>query len=149
MNKIIFSIIFSTFLISLAANDIFACDCISLDDISIEKQVRDAYKGSSAVFVGEVTEIISKPNVYSVLVKFKIEKSWNKNFQKEITISTGRGGGDCGYGFAVGKKFLVYAYGKINNLSTNICTRTNSVASNKDIAILNKIKKSKIKSFPK
>jgi hypothetical protein len=148
MNKIIFSIIFSTFLIALTAGDVFACTCFLQEDISIEKQVKDAYQKSSSVFVGEVVEVLKKPDAFFVTVRFNVEKSWNKKFQKEITISTGTGGGDCGYEFAVGKKYLVYAYGD-NKLSTNICTRTASFTSNKDIAVLNKIKKPKIKSSPK
>lgn len=149
MNKIIFSILFSTFLIAFTASDSFACSCILQQDISIEKQVRDAYAKSASVFVGEVIEVNSKPDVYFVSVKFKVEKSWNKNFQKEITVTTGKGGGDCGIEFVVGKKYLVYASGENDKLSTNICTRTAAAEANKDAAVLNKIKKPKIKSAPK
>jgi len=147
MNKIIFSIFFSIFLIALTASDVFACSCFQPEDVPIEKQVKDAYTKSTLVFVGEVVEIIKKPDVYSV--RFKVEKTWNKNFQKEITVSTAKQSNLCGYSFRVGKKYLVYANGENNNLSTNICTRTASVVSNKDIAFLNKIKKPKIKSSPK
>ncbi len=149
MNKIIFSIIFSTFLIALTASDILACNCFQPEDISIEKQVRGAYTKSSSVFVGEVVEVIKKPDVYSVIVKFKVKKTWNKNFQKEITLLTASEDSLCGYAFEIGKKYLVYATENNNNLMTNICTRTASVTSNKDIAILNKIKKPQAKSSPK
>jgi hypothetical protein len=149
MNKIIFSVLFCVFLSTVTASNIFACTCFYLPDIPIEKQVRGAYTNSSAVFIGEVSEVVSAPNVYFVLVKFKVEKSWNKKLPKEITISTGKGGGDCGYTFEVGKKYLVYAYGENKKLETNNCTRTASAVSNKDIAFLNKIKKTKIKSSPK
>ncbi len=147
MNKIIFSIIFSAFLIALTASDIFACSCYPQEDIPIEKQVKNAYTKSSSVFVGEVVEVIKKPNVYSI--KFKVEKTWNKKLQREITISTAKDSAACGYKFEVGKKYLVYANGESNNLATNICTRTASAEANKDIAFLNKIKKPKIKSSPK
>ncbi len=147
MNKIIFSIIFSTFLIALTASDIFACSCFQPEDVPIEKQVREAYQKSSSVFIGEVVEVIKKPDVYSV--RFKVEKTWNKKFQKEIIVSTAKDSSLCGYSFVVGKKYLVYASENNNNLMTNICTRTASVISNKDIAFLNKIKKPKIKSSPK
>ncbi len=149
MNKIIFSIIFSTFLIAITASDILACSCIVQEDIPIEKQVKDAYTKSSSVFVGQVVAVIKNPETYSVVVKFKVEKSWNKKFQEKITISTASDSAMCGYEFVVGKKYLVYANGENNNLGTNICTRTASVVSNKDIAVLNKMKKPKIKSSPK
>ncbi len=148
MNKIIFSILFLVFLFAATASENFACSCELQKEISIEKQVRQAYVNSSAVFVGEVVEVIIKPDVYSVKVRFKIEKSWNKNNLKEIIISTGKGGGDCGYEFVVGKRYLVYAYGD-DKLNTNICTRTDLAEENKDIAVLNKIKKPKLKSAPK
>jgi len=147
MNKIIFSIIFSAFLITLTASDIFACSCYPQEDVPVEKQVKNAYIKSSTVFVGKVVEVIEKPDVYSI--KFRVEKTWNKKFHSEITVLTAKDSAACGYGFQVGKKYLVYANGENNNLATNICTRTAPVEANKDIAFLNKIKKPKIKSSPK
>jgi hypothetical protein len=44
---------------------------------------------------------------------------------KEIEISTGFGGGDCGYPFQVGMDYVVYAYKNAEgNLETGICSRT-------------------------
>ena len=147
MNKIIFSIIFSTFLIALTVSDIFACSCFPQEEIPIERQVRDAYQKSSAVFVGKVIKVNEKSDV--VLVRFRVEKIWNNKFQGEITVSTAKDSAACGYKFEIGKKYLVYSDGKNNNLTTNICTRTSTSESNKDIAFLNKIKKPKIKYSPK
>lgn len=149
MNKVIFPIIFSTFLIALTASDIFACSCFAPENITIEQQVKAAYKNSSSIFVGKVAEIIENHDAHSVVVKFEVEKSWNKNFLNEITISTANDTAVCGYEFAVGKKYLVYANGESNNLTTNICTRTAPVESSEDTAFLNKIKKPKIKRAPK
>ena len=44
---------------------------------------------------------------------------------KSVTIYTGRGGGDCGYAFEIGKAYLVYAH-KVptGELTTGICSRT-------------------------
>jgi len=144
MNKIIFSIFFSAFLIALTASDTFACSCFPQEDLSIEKQVKDAYQKSSTVFVGKVVKVIEKPDFN--LVTFKVEKTWNNKFQSEITVSTAKDSAACGYRFEIGKKYLVYADGENKNLTTNICTRTASASSNKDIAFLNKIKKPKTKS---
>ena len=146
MNKIIFSIFCSIFLTAATASGVFACSCFQPEGVPIEKQVREAYTKSSAVFVGEVTEVVKKPETHSVTVRFKVEKSWNKKFQKEIIVSTASESNLCGYAFEVGKKYLVYAAENNGNLTTNLCTRTAAVSSNKDIAILNKIKKPQIKS---
>lgn len=42
----------------------------------------------------------------------------------DIEIVTGMGGGDCGYNFEKGKKYLVYAYESGNRLHAGICSRT-------------------------
>lgn len=150
MNRIIFSVLFCVVFITFTASDISACSCnLLIGSKSLEKQVKESYKQSSAVFIGEVVEIIKKPDVFFVEIKFKVEKTWNNESQKEITITTGQGNGDCGYKFEIGEKYLVYAYGDRNNLGTNICQRTSLSAGNKDIEFLNKVKKSKIKSSPK
>lgn len=147
MNKTIFSILFLVSIIAVTASDVFACSCFTPEGIPIEKQIKDAYTKSSSVFVGQVVEVIKKPD--NNLVKFRVEKSWNNKFQKEITISTPSNSAMCGYEFSIGKKYLVYANGESGNLSTYLCNRTASAAANKDIAFLNKIRKPKIKSSPK
>ncbi|MDQ3713249.1 MAG: hypothetical protein M3388_13665 [Acidobacteriota bacterium] len=155
MNKIIFTIFLFIFFTVLNASNVLACSCILQDSESIEKQVKKAYTNSTAVFVGEVVEVIEKPNAYSVEVKFKVVKSWKNELKDAASITTGRGGGDCGFEFEVGKKYLVYTDGDKNNLRTNICTRTSAFEMNEDATFLNKIKKvekvkkSKIKSSPK
>jgi hypothetical protein len=147
MNKIIFSIIFSAFLFALTASDVFACSCFQPEGVPIEKQVKDAYAKSSSIFLGQVTEV--RKSSGNNLIKFKVEKSWNGKFQKEITISTPSDSAMCGYEFQIGKKYVVYASGETGKLSTYLCTRTATATANKDVAVLNKIKKPKIKSAPK
>jgi hypothetical protein len=39
-------------------------------------------------------------------------------------VSTGYGGGDCGYLFKPGVDYLIYAHGSPNDLSVVICSRT-------------------------
>lgn len=146
MNKLIFSIGFSIFFLALTVSDASACSCIpSPENVPIEQQVKEAYEKSAAVFVGEVTEIIRKPGAFSITVKFKVEKSWNKNFQKTVAVATASDGALCGFEFQIGKKYLVYAAENNKNLATNLCTRTASAVSNKDLAVLDKIKKTKTK----
>lgn len=152
MKKIIFPIFFFAFFTVLNASGVIACSCVLLGNESIESQIRGAYTNSTAVFVGQVAEVIEKPDTYIIEVRFKNVKSWKNEFKDTVSITTGRGGGDCGYEFEVGKRYLVYANGDKNNLRTNICTRTSAFESNKDVAFLNKIKKVKklkIKSSPK
>ena len=91
----------------------------------MKQQVKKARVQSQAVFVGEVLEVVSSPESYVVKVKFRVESSWKGMVATELLLTTGRGGGDCGYRFEVGKKYLVYAYGSDErDLLTNICQRT-------------------------
>jgi hypothetical protein len=44
--------------------------------------------------------------------------------EKDTVVFTGTGGGDCGYPFAIGQTYLVYAYTNDEQLATSICTPT-------------------------
>jgi hypothetical protein len=60
-----------------------------------------------------------------ILVSLEILHSYRGEQRKPIRLSTGLGGGDCGFDFEVGKQYLVYAFkDEAGELSTNICTRT-------------------------
>ncbi|HEY0462219.1 MAG TPA: hypothetical protein VGC97_24005 [Pyrinomonadaceae bacterium] len=140
MKKIIFLTFIFCFL-ALTASKSFACSC-ALPSRSLEKQIAIAYEKSAAVFYGEVVEITRDPEKFYVKVKFKVEKSWKNQIESEVVIQTGEGGGDCGYPFNIGQKYLVYAYGDKNSLGTNICQRTSPFET--DLKYLNKIKKPKL-----
>ena len=69
--------------------------------------------------------------------KFSVEQSYLGVSGTEVEVSTGRGGGDCGYGFKIGQRYLVYAYRYNDKLSTGICTRTRSFSNaTEDLAFL-------------
>jgi hypothetical protein len=99
-----------------------------------------AFGGSAAVFVGTVTGVTDKARLERdgarkredeimwtpLAFKFAVAQSFLGVEGTEIEISTGRGGGDCGYNFRRGESYLVYAYRNAETglLSTGICTRT-------------------------
>lgn len=150
MRKIILAAFAFAFFSILNVSDVSACSCSLLPEAeSLDSVVKRAYKTSSAVFVGEVIEIVQKPDVLFVEVKFAVKQEWNDGIEKTVTVTTGTGDGDCGYLFEVGKKYLVYASNGKNTLRTNICTKTALAENNKDIIVLNKIKRRKVKSSPK
>lgn len=71
--------------------------------------------------------------------KFAIETAFLGSTQPQADVSTGLGGGDCGYDFKIGKRYVVYAYksGKTGRLVTSICSRTNPIENaNGDIEFL-------------
>lgn len=69
---------------------------------------------------GERAEIDWVPRA----VKFSVEQAYSGVTGTEVEVFTGRGGGDCGYGFKTGQRYLVYAYSSQGKLTTSICTRT-------------------------
>jgi hypothetical protein len=111
------------------------------------------YWQSSAVFAGMVTQLPS-PNLSAELNKrestfrsvrfaFSVVKAYRGDLENEVQVSSGLGGGDCGYPFRVGERYLVYAYvdPETKELSTSICTLTKSlVDAGKDLDYIRTIK---------
>jgi len=63
------------------------------------------------------------PPVMQVL--FEVSRSYQGTQPKSILVTTGLGGGDCGFHFEVGEQYLVYAYAdESGRLSTGICSGT-------------------------
>lgn len=142
MKKFLFSVAVFSFFMLLAGN-VSACSCeLSLGKSSEAKKVKNSYWKAAAVFYGKVIEITQKPGTLYVTVKLQVEKSWKNQLENEVIIQTGLGNGDCGYKFEKGERYLVYAYGNENSLSTNICQRTSE--SDKDSKYLDKIKRPKL-----
>jgi hypothetical protein len=72
-------------------------------------------------------------------VKFRVEKYWKGVLTTEMIVVTGRGGGDCGYRFEVGARYLIFAYGGDTKLETNICQRTKGLEeATEDLKLLGK-----------
>ena len=118
------------------AEDARACSCAG------NVPPCQAYWQASTVFVGTATGMTEPPRltveearrredageyVWSQRVfKFAVERPLRGVEGVQVEVGTGMGGGDCGYGFRVGERYLVYAYRdeKTGKLSTSICTRT-------------------------
>ena len=121
------------------------------------EQPCQAFGRASAVFVGTVTgvrtakqpqprnreeldslrrdEIDFTPRTFT----FSVELAFLGVDGTEVDVATGMGGGDCGYDFQAGKRYLVYAYRLTqgNRLATGICSRTKPYqAADEDIKFL-------------
>ena len=94
---------------SLTDQRAMACVCVRPGSPREELQRVDA------VFSGEVSSVSREK------IEFKVEKFWKGPRAKRISIEYEQS--TCTYVFAVGKKYLVYAYGS-GIFSTSICTRT-------------------------
>ena len=106
--------------------------------------VEEQFKLSKAVFSGEVVDIKEKKSLKgytSKSVLFEVTNTWKGVEQSQIIITTGQGGGDCGYNFIKGNEYLVYAnestmYGAKSLVST-MGNRTDVLSSaQKDLEVL-------------
>ena len=90
------------------------------------------FESADAVFFGEVEEI--KPlkffwffGDYGNEAMVQVSKTFKGNVKNKIAVSSGLGGGDCGYKFDKNVQYLIYAYGSGDKLSTNTCSGTITV----------------------
>jgi hypothetical protein len=80
---------------------------------------REELQRVDTVFSGEIINVSEGSRGK---IEFKVEKFWKGPRAKRISIRRYEQS-ECAYPFVVGKKYLVYAYGK-EILSTHVCTRT-------------------------
>jgi hypothetical protein len=115
---------FALLLLIFLAGEISACDCAGQ---TIPCQ---AYGQASAVFLGTVINsriVTTKRGEFesqSRVVRMSIDTSFRGVEGGEVEVTTGLGGGDCGFGFQQSRQYLVYAYEYEGKLGTGICSRT-------------------------
>jgi hypothetical protein len=90
-----------------------------------------ALSQGSVVFLGQViARDESNDGDSNGATTYVFHLTVTENFQgadqrgREVAVSTGRGGGDCGYPFQIGTSYLVYAGNDNGKLSTSICSGT-------------------------
>jgi hypothetical protein len=106
------------------AEAVSACTC-ALPSGTQQAQIASAKRTARAVFGGTVSEVRPHSGVLRVEIHFAVERVWKGRLPAEVVVTTGIGGGDCGYRFEPGARYVVYCSGDtIEALSTNICTRT-------------------------
>jgi hypothetical protein len=122
MNRL-FTLLAAIVILGCFGIEVAACDCILPDPKeALTQQVNNARRSSRAVFSGEVLKIERAAAV--VLVTFRVDTVWKGTFPRTLVITTGTD--DCGYGFRLGERYLVYAIAWPNTTDfyTSICSRT-------------------------
>jgi hypothetical protein len=104
-----------------------ACDCLYVGAPC------KAFANTPTVFAGRVVKIstinletASGDDYKDRLVFFQVDRSYRGWAANTAEVVTGWGGGDCGYEFQEGLRYLVYAYpdSPTGKLVTGICQRT-------------------------
>jgi hypothetical protein len=134
--RVLISLSIATALLALSVSDVKACSCMFGGGSPCE-----AYWLSQAVFSGKVIkkstfdveegEGDSRHKYQQVLARFSIEQAIKGVAGDEVEIVTGLGGGDCGYHFKDGERYVVYAIrnGRDNSrLYSGVCNRIKLVA---------------------
>ena len=131
----------ATLLWFIWSSSVQACSCVS------GPEPDKALERADAVFLGTVVdfEVRGKPEVVELdrdqqgrfyrsgrRATFRIWTIWKGPHQQELIVSTGEGGGDCGFDFIVGREYLVYAGKTSEGYTTNICSRTRDVWGSSD-----------------
>jgi hypothetical protein len=137
-----FIAVFTSLVIMFTVSSAYACSCAGGSSPCQE------YGRVSAVFVGTPIAVRTVPRPTNTdsdeywaprTFTFSVETSFLGLAATEAEVSTGLGGGDCGYDFKLGRRYVVYAYKSAKNgkLGTSICTRTNPFEkANEDIEFL-------------
>lgn len=124
-----FALIAGIMLVSSA--NVFACSCQFGGSVPCQEFWRvDAVFSGTVVSSGKIKVDRGSYKSDMRLVHLTVDQPIRGMQTAEVDVITGWGGGDCGYGFKPGQRYLVYAYRdeKDNSLSTSICTRTRLLA---------------------
>ncbi len=123
----------SCLLLVSSAGPGLACLCVA-------PLFREAYDASDAVFAGVVTDAGSETlagHVPCVEFSFKTIRIWKGADLESVSVQTPRDDGACGFRFALGDTYLVYARLDDDALRTDRCTRTRRLAeATIDLALL-------------
>jgi hypothetical protein len=127
MTRLLFVVAMLGCLVSSEAR-LSACECMAPISPCV------AFEDAQVIFVGQVLEITPvnpPPQGETPLpfmarrASFKVTESLRGGVDDTLEVYTGNGGGDCGFAFAKGKSYLVYARrGTDGRLTTGICART-------------------------
>ena len=113
----------------LQAPSAYACSCA--EPVPVEEEMEK----SAAVFSGKVVKIVdnriltSMSSDASIGYVFEVEKAWKGVERKEVVVYTERYSASCGYEFAYGEEYIVYATKEYGKLRTTLCSRTASLPS--------------------
>ncbi|MFL6228144.1 MAG: hypothetical protein ACJ741_05135 [Pyrinomonadaceae bacterium] len=135
-------LIFAIALLLLISGDAYACRCW-------KPSVETSFKGAATrIFSGEVVKL----DFFRATLK--VEGVWKGKPIEEVVMLTGTTksadgyyvSSSCDYGYVLGEKYLIYAYGPDTELETSECSRTKELKyAADDIKQLDKLKQAKHK----
>ena len=103
-----------------------ACSCVAPGPPQQEMEAADAVFTARVVSAEAAEQRTGDFRLQRMKVALELDRVWKGCAEgDEVVLWTGLGGGDCGYGFEAGKRYLIYAYETDDGaLTTSICSRT-------------------------
>lgn len=120
-------LVFVAALVVIQPNCAYACSCRPPGSPAEELGESDV------VFLGRVVSVATpnKPIENSsdvTTVTFETSKGWKGDVTQTLTLTTPGSSASCGVSFVQGEEYVVYAQSNEGTLTTNLCSRTNTVA---------------------
>lgn len=126
-----------TTLLLAAPAPAYACSCVE------GMPPRQALDRAAAVFAGTVLDVdtfalpLLDNSFRPVRVTFEVNQVWKGEVAERAVIRTAQDSAACGYNFAAGTAYLVYAYQSEDGLATGLCERTIELTNaGEDLAVL-------------
>lgn len=136
VSRTVVALLFVAAFVLVQPNCAFACSCVPPGTPAEELTQSDA------VFQGRVVSVQTpnKPIESSAdvtTITFETSKAWKGQITPTLTLTTPGSSASCGVTFEQGQEYVVYAHLNEGKLTTNLCSRTNTVANAaEDIAAL-------------
>lgn len=127
MKPRLLSLVFIALLTFICSAEVLACSCAFGGGAPCQEFWRvDAVFAGTVVGSRHITVSEGEFKHEMRLVRLTVDQPLRGMTATDVEVLTGLGGGDCGYGFKIGQRYLVYAYReeKDHRLSTSICSRT-------------------------
>lgn len=121
-------------LISVAAVLILAARAADACTCEANLPICETLWRTPAVFSAVILDITPLPNPAGGdfrpyrTVRMQVEQAWRGDVSGVVEVQTGAGGGDCGYDFMRGGRYLVFAENRGGRLSVSICSGTKLLA---------------------
>jgi hypothetical protein len=123
------AIVVSTVLLLVPfADQALACECVRSGPPCQAAWTADVVFSGTVRAIERIGGSPGEPAFGPVRVTFDIDRGYINAPSGFVEVTTGSGGGDCGYRFAIGKRYMVYASKRPpSGLTTSTCSRTRPI----------------------
>jgi hypothetical protein len=130
------------YLIGVCTESVLACTCSGSYGLNAWDIAHREEQGATAIFEGTPARFelqwkllsakegalipagdFGNPDGWaSMVITFRVQRSYRGDLGAEVRLRTGLGGGDCGAQYLAGFSYLVYAYGGPDRLGVSMCS---------------------------